>query len=69
MNQNRWIVLGGCFLAYLFDAVEIVLLSLALPSIRSDLGLSATQGGLLVTATLIGIGVSSVTGGYVADNY
>jgi len=69
MNQNRWIVLGGCFLAYLFDAVEIILLSLALPSIRNDLGLSAAQGGLLVTATLIGIGVSSVAGGYVADNY
>ncbi|MFD2473446.1 MFS transporter [Amycolatopsis silviterrae] len=69
MRNSRWIVLGGCFLAYLFDALEIVLLSLALPVIRHDLGLSVTQAGLLATATLLGIGVSSVTGGYVADNF
>ncbi|MFK3724288.1 MFS transporter [Pseudomonas monteilii] len=69
MNNNRWLVLGGCFLAYLFDAVEIILLSLALPAVRTDLGLSVLQGGLLVTATLAGIGVSSVAGGYIADNF
>lgn len=69
MRRTRWIVLGGCFLAYLFDALEIVLLSMALPAIRKDLGLSITQGGLLATATLIGIGVSGVLGGYVADNF
>lgn len=69
MQQNRWIVLGGCFLAYLFDALEIVLLSLALPQIREDMGLSIQQGGLLATATLLGIGVSSVLGGYIADNF
>ncbi|MGW5863249.1 MFS transporter [Streptomyces sp. NPDC055239] len=69
MRRTRWIVLGGCFLAYLFDALEIVLLSLALPDIRQDMGLSVTQAGLLATATLLGIGVSSVAGGYVADNF
>jgi MFS family permease len=69
MQQNRWIVLGGCFLAYLFDALEIVLLSLALPQISHDMGTSIQQGGLLATATLLGIGVSSVLGGYVADNF
>ncbi|MGW4368882.1 MFS transporter [Nocardia takedensis] len=69
MRRNRWIVLGGCFLAYLFDALEIVLLSMALPTIRRDMDLTITQGGLLATATLIGIGVSSVLGGYVADNF
>ncbi|MGW6697701.1 MFS transporter [Nocardia sp. NPDC055049] len=69
MRRTRWIVLGGCFLAYLFDALEIVLLSMALLSIRKDLGITITQGGLLATATLVGIGVSSVLGGYVADNF
>ncbi|GAA5110574.1 MFS transporter [Haloechinothrix salitolerans] len=69
MRRTRWIVLGGCFLAYLFDALEIVLLSLALPEIREDMGLSVTQAGLLATATLVGIGVSSVAGGYMADNF
>jgi MFS family permease len=69
MRRNRWVVLGGSFLAYLFDALEILLLSLALPAIRVDMGLSVTQAGLLATATLLGIGVSSVVVGYVADNF
>ncbi len=62
-------MLIGSFVAYMFDAVEILLLSFALPVIRADLGLTATQGGLLATATLLGIGVSSVTVGWLADNY
>lgn len=62
-------VLVGSFVAYTFDALEIMLLSFALPVIRADLGLTATQGGLLATATLLGIGVSSVTVGWLADNY
>ncbi|ANZ43469.1 MFS transporter [Lentzea guizhouensis] len=53
----------------MFDALEILLLSFALPAIRADLGLTTTQGGLLATATLLGIGVSSVTVGWLADNY
>jgi len=69
MQCNRWVILGGSFLAYLFDALEILLLSLALPAIRLELGISVTQAGLLATATLLGIGVSSVVAGYVADNF
>jgi MFS family permease len=69
MQRTRWVVLGGSFLAYMFDAMEIILLSLALPAIREDLQLSAGQGGLLATATLLGIGLSSVLAGYVSDNF
>ncbi|QBJ98792.1 MFS transporter [Rhodococcus sp. ABRD24] len=65
----RWIVLIGSFIAYIFDALEVVILSIALPDIREDLGLSATQGGLMATATLLGIGASSITAGWFADNY
>ncbi|WP_203233463.1 MFS transporter [Streptomyces niveus] len=62
-------MLGGSFVAYMFDALEILLLSFTLPVIRADLGLTTTEGGLLATATLLGIGVSSVTVGWLADNY
>ncbi|WP_328609157.1 MFS transporter [Amycolatopsis sp. NBC_00345] len=65
----RWVVLAGAFMAYMFDSLEILLLSYALPDIRTTFGLTATQGGLLATATLLGIGVSSVTVGWLADNY
>ncbi|MFC9431853.1 MFS transporter [Streptomyces sp. NPDC056987] len=62
-------MLIGSFVAYMFDALEILLLSYTLPVIRADLGLTTTEGGLLATATLLGIGVSSLTVGWLADNY
>ncbi|MBP2472121.1 MFS family permease [Crossiella equi] len=65
----RWVVLCGSFLAYLFDALEIILLSLALPAVRGEFGLSPAAGGLLATATLLGIGLSSVVAGHFADNH
>jgi MFS family permease len=65
----RWIILGGSFLAYMFDAVELLLLALALPQIRQDLGLTIGQAGLLATSTLLGIGLSSLVVGYVSDNF
>ncbi|WP_084215941.1 MFS transporter [Pseudonocardia spinosispora] len=67
--RARWVVLVGGFIAYLFDALEIILLSLALPAIRQSMQLTATEAGLLATATLLGIGLSSVLAGYLADNF
>lgn len=67
--SGKWVVLGGAFVAYLFDALEILLLAFALPDVRAAFGLTPAQGGLLATATLLGIGVSSVTVGWFADNY
>ncbi|NKY31342.1 MFS transporter [Nocardia gamkensis] len=46
-----------------------MIISLALPSMRADLGISVVQGGLLATATLLGIGASSVTVGRIADRH
>ncbi|NWE77783.1 MFS transporter [Pseudomonas yamanorum] len=66
---SKWHVLIGGFIAYIFDAMEIVLLSVALPVIRGDLGLGINEVGLLVTATLIGMGFSSITIGWYADNF
>ncbi|VVM88514.1 Putative metabolite transport protein YjhB [Pseudomonas fluorescens] len=71
MNRNpsvlKWHVLVGCFLSYLFDALEIIVLVIALPDITQSLQITQTQAGLLVTATLLGIGFSSIIMGKVAD--
>ncbi|MCY1358348.1 putative metabolite transport protein YjhB [compost metagenome] len=66
---SKWHVLIGGFIAYLFDAMEIILLSLALPVIRQDLGFSLNEAGALASATLLGIGVSGVTTGWYSDNF
>ncbi|WP_454688924.1 MFS transporter [Achromobacter aloeverae] len=63
----KWRVLIGCFLSYMFDALDILLLIVALPSIEASMHISHTQAGLMVTATLLGIGVSSLVMGGLAD--
>ena len=68
-TKTKWHVLIGGFIAYLFDAMEIILLSIALPVIRQELGLSINEAGALATATLLGIGASSIITGWYSDNY
>ncbi len=65
----KWHVLIGGFVGYMFDAMDILLLAVSMPVIMKDLGISLSDGGLLGTSTLIGIGLSSVVVGWFADNY
>ncbi|MGA9918863.1 Sugar phosphate permease [Burkholderia sp. GAS332] len=69
VEQNRWHVLTACFLAYAFDAMDFMLLAVAMPVIIRDFHLSLAMAGLIGTATLIGVGLSSVLVGLCADNY
>lgn len=66
---NKWHVLTGGFFSYMFDAMDITLLAVSLPFIMKDLDMSMAQGGLLGTATLVGVGISSVVVGWYSDNY
>lgn len=69
MLDRKWQVLITCFIVYTFDAMELVALSITLPDLRETLSLTTTEGGLLATVTLIGIGVSSLSVGWFADNF
>jgi MFS family permease len=66
---TRWHVLVAGFLCYGFDAVDFMMLALALPAIISEWRLSLAEAGLLGTAGMIGVGVSGVLMGWFADNY
>lgn len=66
-SNPKWHVLVGCFLSYMFDAMDLVVLAIAMPALRASLEISQSQAGWLVTATLLGIGLSSVVMGRVAD--
>lgn len=67
-SSYKWIVLASTFVIYLVDALEITILSFALPAISSELGLAPVRAGLLATATLLGMGVSGPFMGWLADN-
>lgn len=68
-TSNRYRVLAGGFAAYSFDAMDLVLLAMAFQPIMNDLGLTRSEAGLLATATLVGVGFSSVLMGWYSDNY
>ncbi|ATE64666.1 MFS transporter [Rhizorhabdus dicambivorans] len=68
-GDPRWITLAGCFLCYGFDAVDFMILALALPAIVQDFNLSLGEAGLIGTAGMIGVGISSVLLGWYADNH
>lgn len=65
----KWHTLIGGFAGYMFDAMDIFLLAMAMPAIITDLAISPADGGLLATATMVGIGFSSIAIGWAADNF
>jgi MFS family permease len=65
----KWRVLIGGFLSYMFDALDFMLLAMSLPLIIKEFGITMADAGLLGTATLFGVGLSSVVMGWFADNY
>lgn len=67
-SSYKWVVLISAFIIYLFDSLEIAILSFALPAISGEFGLQPVQAGLLATATLLGMGVSGPIMGWLADN-
>lgn len=68
-SPARWHVLTAGFLSYGFDAMDFMVLSLALAAITSEWQLTLGEAGLLGTAGMIGVGFSSVVIGWYADNY
>ncbi|WP_175779526.1 MFS transporter [Burkholderia anthina] len=65
----KWRVLTGYFLSYMFDAVDIIILAIAMPAITASLKIGPAEAGLLITATLLGVGISGIVMGPVADRW
>ena len=54
---------------YAFDGVDIMVLALALPYILADWHITMVQGGLIVTAMLVGTSLGGYIFGPIADKY
>ncbi|WJH35310.1 MFS transporter [Paenibacillus sp. CC-CFT747] len=52
---------------WMFDAMDVGLLSFIIVQLTKEWGLSPTEGGLLGTATTAGMAIGAVVGGYWAD--
>jgi predicted MFS family arabinose efflux permease len=65
----RWRVLAASFTAYGFDAMDFMVLALSLSLITAEFHLSLGEAGLLGTASMLGVGASSVLVGWYSDNF
>lgn len=68
-NTTKWHTLAACFICYAFDAIDFMLLALALPVIISEFQISMADAGLLGTGGMIGVGLSSIVVGWYSDNH
>jgi len=65
----RWIVLVCCVMAVSVVSIDNTSFTPLLPSIKSDWGLTYTQGGLLTTAFFVGYSMGQIPWGYVVDRF
>lgn len=66
---QKWHVLIASFISYTFDAMGMAYLSLAMLDIVGEWNISLGKAGLLGSAILLGMGLSSFIVGYISDNY
>lgn len=66
-SRYRWVVLACCILAVSIVSIDNTSYTPLLPSIKSDWGLTYTQGGLLTTAFFVGYTLGQIPWGYLVD--
>lgn len=52
---------------WMFDAMDVALLSFIMVALRQEWGLSPEEAGLLGTGNLVGMAIGAMAGGYLAD--
>jgi MFS transporter, putative metabolite:H+ symporter len=69
LNRRHWWIFAVCSLAFLLDALDLQVLSLAAPAITRDWGIDARSMGFVFSATFVGMLIGSVTFGLAADRF
>ncbi len=69
VTKNSWLTLTAAILGWCLDAMDWMLLALALPLIGKDLGLTLPELGMLGTATLGGAAASGLFVGVLAVKF
>ena len=68
-NERRWTIVGLLFLAALINYLDRATLSVALPAISTDLGLSPNTKGVLLSAFFWSYALMQVPIGWCADRF
>jgi MFS family permease len=68
-NRARWLALWAAMLGFMLDAMDVLLYSFALQSIRTEFQLSNEQAGLVFTYTLVASAFGGILSGLAADRF
>ncbi|HEY7624993.1 MAG TPA: MFS transporter [Candidatus Limnocylindria bacterium] len=69
LNRFHWRLLALAGLGWMFDAMDVLMLSFLLTPIRNEFKLDATAVGLIASATFLGMFVGAAVAGRLADRY
>jgi AAHS family cis,cis-muconate transporter-like MFS transporter len=70
INDRTWIaVFISSFLGLMVDGMDLMFLSLSLPSLMKDFQMSKLEAGTLGTYSLIGMALGGFVGGWAADRF
>jgi putative MFS transporter len=69
LNRFHWKLLAGTGLGWMFDAMDVILISFLLAPIGREFSLDAPQRGLVVSAGFVGMFVGAAVSGRLADRY
>src|SRR5436189_3452504 len=64
---HRWLAAVAMMIAVLMDMIDVTIVNVALPTIRRDLGASATQLEWMVSAYMLAFAAALITAGSVGD--
>jgi len=67
VSNNRWPVLFWNTIAYLYDSLALITLSICIPFIIKEMNISLSQSGLLSSATMIGGAFGAIFFGKMAN--
>jgi MFS family permease len=68
-SRARWLALWAAMLGFMLDAMDVLLYSFALQSIRTEFQLSNEQAGLVFTYTLVASAFGGIFSGLAADRF
>ncbi|EXB45748.1 MFS transporter [Acinetobacter sp. 1000160] len=70
ITSHTWkFALLFAYFAMVVDGIDIMLLSYSLTSLKAEFGLSTFQAGALGSASLAGMGIGGILGGWACDKY
>lgn len=70
INKNTWkLAFIFAFVSLVIDGVDIMLLSFSLSSLKAEFGLTTFEAGMLGSASLAGMALGGISGGWACDKF